>query len=57
MTRVDPIFLAFSVLKIFFFRSFWVTGDPLVDKGSKENILDMIGRGSIFFNVSGFPSS
>ena len=34
--------------------NFWFTGDSLVDKGSKEKILDMIGRACIDFNVSGF---
>ena len=32
----------------------WVTGDPMLDKGLKEKILDMIGGGCIYFNVNGF---
>ena len=31
MTDVGPMFLVFSVLDFL-----WVTGDPLVDKGSKN---------------------
>ena len=50
---VGPTFLAFSVLEIIF----GVTGDPLVDNGSKEKIIDMIGRWCTYFNVSGFLSS
>ena len=48
MTGVGSMFLEFFVLKI------WVTGDPMVDKGSKEIILDLVGRGFIFVNGSGF---
>ena len=53
MIGVGPTFLAFFVLEIIF----GVTGDPLVDNGSKEKIIDMIGRWCIYFNVSGFLSS
>ena len=47
MSGVGRMFLAFSVLEI---------GDPLVEKGSKERILDVTGRGCIYFNLSGFLS-
>ena len=48
MTGVGPMFLTFSVLKVIF--------GSLVDKGSKKRILDLIGRGCIYVNVSGFLS-
>ena len=51
MVGVGYMFLAFFVLKI------CVTGDLLVDKSSKERILDLIGRGCIFINVSGFSGA
>ena len=47
MTGVGRMFLVFSVLEI---------GNPLVEKGSKERILDVTGRGCIYFNLSGFLS-
>ena len=47
MTGVGRMFLAFSVFEI---------GDPLVEKDSKERILDVTGRGCIYFNLSGFLS-
>ena len=46
------------VLSIFrSWDNFGVTGGPLVDNGSKEKILDMIGRGCTYFNVSYFLRS
>ena len=40
MTSVAPMLLAFSDLD-----------SPLVDNITKERILDLVGRGCIYFNV------
>ena len=49
MTGIGPMLLPFFVLQR-------VTDDPLVDKNSKEKIFDLIGRGCIYFKVSGLLS-
>ena len=57
MTGVGPMFLAVSVLEILFgsMVALWQAKVKKKKKKGKKK-KDLIGRGSIYFNVSGFLS-